>query len=130
MAFYVHPVCFTESRNASMIVISNCACPNYITIYECTVLGGGTTVWQGSALNCENTVNTILLLHSRFTSDDGTSSTCNNGDIVGQSLRFENGLYTSQLKVKVRPDLIGRTVECHYDNGTAVTTIGSAIIAG
>ena len=93
-------------------------------------MGVGTTVWQGSAFDCRNSHNEMSLLHSRFNLPGGTNGTCNDGAIVGQSLRVKNNFYTSQLKVKFSPRLIGKTVECHYDNGTVATSIGSAIIAG
>ena len=127
----IYPVCLVSSKRISLtLVTSSCACPNYSVTYECTVVGQGATVWQGSALDCESSSSDIVLLHSRFTLASGTNVTCNNGGIVGQSLRVENKSYTSQLKVKVSSDLIGKTVECNYDNGTVATNIGSAIIAG
>ena len=61
---------------------------------------GGVTVWNGTALECIS--NEIVLLHRRFNSAYGAYGAygvCNNGSIVGQSLRVEHNFYTSQLNV-------------------------------
>ena len=42
-------------------------------------------------------------------------ATCNNGDIVGQSLGVQGDNYTSQLNVTITPDMVGKTVMCVYD---------------
>ena len=110
--------------------INGCSCPGYTLTFECTVVGRGATVWRGSAFDCVYTSNTILLFHSRFATPIGTISTCNNGAIVGRSLRVENNSYTSQLNVTVSRDLIGKSVTCVHDNGTYVYAIGSSIIPG
>ena len=83
---------------------------------------------MGSAFNCAESDNEILLLHQRFRLD-GAFGTYNNGTIVTQSIRVQNGSYTSQLSVNVSDDVIGKTIECAYDsyiNGTAIgNTVGS-----
>lgn len=108
------------------MIASDCACPGYTLIYECSVVGVfvGTTVWQGTALNCE--VGTVInLLHSEFISEGGAIGNCNGGAIIGQSLRIENNRYVSQLRVIVSNDMSGETIECVYDNGATTTTIGN-----
>lgn len=92
--------------------------------FECNVVGAGTTVFEGSAFDCENSHNEIKLLHLRFNSTDGARGTCNNGIIVGRSTGVEDSLYTSQLDVRISSNLIGRTVECIHDNGTTTETVG------
>ena len=87
----------------------------------------GFTVWQGSALNCSS--NEITLLHRRFTSVEGTAlGICNQGSIIGRSLRVENGsFYTSQLRVTVSSEVIGKSIRClHDDTNTAL--VGELII--
>ena len=89
---------------------------------------GGATVWRGTALNCTMSDHEIVLLHSRFESNTGTLRICNNGAIVGRSLRVENNSsYTSQLNVTVSSDMIGESIECAHDHGTT-DTIGSSTL--
>ena len=98
-------------------------------MFQCSVIGEGNTVYEGSAFDCHSSRNEITLLHSRFSSNSATSKVCNNGDIVGKSLRVEDDCYTSQLSVKVSSNLIGKTVKCLYDNGSATETVGMYSIA-
>ena len=111
-----------------------CICPGYTLTYECTVMGGpgGATVWRGTVFNCPLSDHEVVLLHSRFESDTGTFRTCNNGAIVGQSLRVEdNSRYISQLNVTVSSDMIGESIECAHDHGgtTESDVIGSSILS-
>ena len=81
--------------------------------YECTVIGGFITIWQGSAINkyCTDTNGQILLLHSRFESEINNLIICGNGTIVGQSVRVENNSYTSRLTITtINSDIMGDTV--------------------
>ena len=109
--------------------ISGCVCPGDILTYECTVMGAGTTVWAGNAFNCPSYDNEISLLHSRFMSDNVYYHTCNNGAIVARSLSVDGNNYTSQLNVTVTPETIGKTIECHYDDGRFVYTRFSSTIS-
>ena len=94
--------------------------------YECTVTGGGGTVWTGSAFNCYRYNNEIVLFNSRF--DTGTYGTCNNGAIVGRSLSVDGNNYTSQLNVTITPDIAGKTIEClNYDKTDDILIFTSII---
>ena len=88
------------------------------------------TVFQGNLLNCSSKCNEIILLRSRFTTPTGTNGTCNNGKVVGYSLTVYNSsnCYTSLLCIMVNSDMVGKTVECVQDNGTATKEIGNFII--
>ena len=78
-------------------------------------------MWKGNVLvGCE-----VALLHNQFDTDFGT---CNNGAVVGRGVRNENNCYTSQLTVLVTPDLNGRTIECHNDNGIQETPVNSTTL--
>ena len=104
---------------------NHCNCPGDTLTFECSVVGEsyGITIWQGSALDkCE--VQEISLRHDRFTEPMGARESCNNNFIIGQSLRVENGCYTSELNVTVTLDDDGKTIECAYYNVTEATTIG------
>ena len=90
-------------------------CPGDNVTFECTVVGevGSSTVWRGNAFNCNNSDNEIVLLHSRFNESSGHNMrTCNNGAIVGWSLRNTSDTYTSRLNVAFNYDIIGETIQC------------------
>ena len=112
------------------MVLSDCVCPGHELRLECTVVGGVNTVWRGSAFRgCSNTNNEIVLRHSLF--EHGLAmGECNNGVIVGRSIRQEGDNYTSQLIVhlNVNSTLRGKTVECIYDDGKCTIPIGNHTI--
>ena len=115
VAFYVLIlVCHLASVSASNIsqVIS---CPGDVLTTECAITGGGITVWQGTALQCDCR---ILLRHSRFGELRSPTVSCNNGAIAARGLGVVNGSYISQLNVTVSPELNNTTVECWYSNRT------------
>ena len=103
---------------------NTCTCPGDIVslTYECTVMGGLGTIWQGSAINkyCTDSGGQILLLHSRFGSEINNPVICGNGIIAGQSVGVENNIHMSRLTITtVSSDILGDTVECaHSQNGT------------
>ena len=124
------PVGNTLPNSTALVIASTCNCPEYSITYECTVLGGLATVWKGSAFDCQNSNNEIVLLHNRFNSHDGSQRFCNNGAMVAQSVKTDDIYYTSQLRVTVTSDLIGKSVECHYDDGIIEEVIQTFLIAG
>ena len=77
-------------------------------------------MWKGSAFDCTKSDNEIVLLHSRFESDEGTHRTCNNGSIIGEAIKVEESYYTSQLHVTVSLDniMMGERIECANDGST------------
>ena len=84
-------------------------------------------MWQGSGFNCPLSGNEILLSHNNF--QGGTTRTCNNGDIIGRSVRMMDNYYTSQLAISYTIGLDGSTIECMRTGGTAATmTIGSSVL--
>ena len=110
------------------MVLSDCVCPGDELRLECTVVGVGSTVWSGSAFSgCH--WNEIVLLHSRF--EHGLAvRECNNGVIIGRSIRHVGDNYTSQLTVhlNVNSTLRGKTVECFHDDGSQETSVGNYTI--
>ena len=79
----------------------------------------------------------IPLLHSRSNTSNGTyiSKSCNNtnGDItiVAQIVGVSENMYMSQVTISdvaSMSSLIGKSVECVHDNGTAVEVVLSFII--
>ena len=104
---------------------NHCKCSGDTLTFECSVVGEsyGITIWRGTALDvCED--QEISLRHNRFTEPMGARESCNNNFIIGQSLRVENGCYTSELNVTVTLDKVGKTIECAYYNVTEATTVG------
>ena len=90
-------------------------------------MGGSGTVWKGTAFNCVERNNEILLIHRRF-GLDGAFGTCNNGTIIAQGIGVENDSYTSQLSIIVSSDVIGKSIECVYDD--YVNTTVTVTVAG
>ena len=107
---------FSEENELRMI--TSCTCPGYEVVFECTVAGGGATIWQGTALD-ECAGGRIILRHSQFESGHNISQTCGaSGPVVGRAVSVMNDSYTSQLTINVSQHLNGSTIECASDNGT------------
>lgn len=96
--------------------------------YTCNIVGGGTTIWNGSAFDCQSKSNQILLRHSQFGSQGNAFGTCNDGAIVGQDIGVENNCYTSQLKVMVHSEVIGREIACYHDNNNREVLVDNTTI--
>ena len=107
-----------------------CICSGDTVMYECTVIGDnrGFTLWMGDFFQCSNGNKVLELQHHQFMNiEEGglpIARICNNGNISGRLIRVENGSYTSQLNVTLTSDVVGRSIECAYDNGT-IYRIGS-----
>ena len=98
-------------------------CLGHQLLYECITVGTiGTTVWKGSAFQCPDNGNNVLLSHRQFSS--GTMDACNNGAIVGRSIRAVNNCYISQLNVTVSASMNGQTIQCFYNNESREIEIG------
>ena len=109
-----------------MLLLTNqCICLGSTLTYECTVVGRvGATVWSGTAIDCYET-DDITFLHLRRFTD---IKRCNNGAIIGRGIRVEENCYTSQLNITVGSNVVGQSVECTYNNGTATTLIGNSSV--
>jgi hypothetical protein len=93
---------------------SSCGCVGDTLTFSCTVSGGSSTVWQGTAFgNCR-----IILLHSQFVLESGTHGSCNHGSMVAQSEHYSinhstnTSYYTSYLRVVATPDLNNTNIQC------------------
>ena len=110
-----------------LILTNDCPCPGQNLTFECTIVGGGTTLWQGAEVfDCPAHSNEIVLRHINFGSS--VMGECNAGAIVGQSLRVESNSYTSRLSVVYSERLNGKNVTCAYDNGLTVSSRISLMI--
>ena len=92
----------------------------------------GLTIWTGGVFSKCLPLQEVALIHSEFRAANKSAYSRNcihehgNNSIVAHSLRVENGLYISQLNVTVTSDVIGKSVECLYDNQiNTTTTVGS-----
>ena len=119
-----------------------CTCPGDVLMYECTVVSTniqfGFTVLKGNPdffdctgrIGIGNSSDQLGLQHGKF--DEGVVEHCNNGAVVGRSLKSENGSYTSQFNITVSSEqlLAGGMIECLHDNGTHVSdsVVGAANI--
>ena len=86
-------------------------------------MGEGATIWRGTALECSEAGNEIVLFQSTTAQGE-----CNNGAIVGRVIRAENNSYTSQLTVTVNTEMIGRNISCIHDNGVSANVVGSSVL--
>ena len=114
--------CKLEERLIKVSINNDCIRPCDTVTYECIVFGdrGGFTVWTGDFfVHCPNNKTEMILRHEVSDSEFiDQLQMCNNGSIVGWIVRVENGTYTSQLNVTLTSDIVGRSIECAYDNGT------------
>ena len=127
--------CFSDQSSFRQISSSDVDCAGistgycYTLTFECTVIEGWGTVWRGTAFDCENSNDEIVLLHSQFL--NGTSGTCNNGTFVGQDVRVDNDIYfVSQLSVLVTLEIIGKTIECVHESYQSDSTTVSVDLVG
>ena len=116
---YLHVLWSTNHYIATnkLLVPSNaqCACPDDVLTFTCTVVGPGNTIWSGTAFNCPSTSNEIILRHSQFASP-GTSGNCNSGTITARSLGVENDCFRSELNVTASASLNNKTVQCQHNS--------------
>jgi hypothetical protein len=120
-----------EENGANLTVLTpkDCGtCLGHQLLYECITTGTGTTVWKGSAFQCPDNGNSILLSHRLFSSGTSLRNTCNHGAIVGHSIRVVNNSYISRLNVTVDASMNGQTIKCFYNNGSREIEIGLDMI--
>ena len=97
-----------------------------ILIYDCSVIGEGSTVWTGGGFNCPSTNNRIILKNTAEYIT--TFGVCNSGSIIGRGISVAGDHFTSELNINYTPDLKGKNVTCIYDNGSVEVIIGTAPI--
>ena len=108
-------------------LLDGCICPNHNITFQCTTVGGGITIWQGSAFQCPQLSNGITLYHSRFL--EAVEPCCNDGAICAHADSIVSpDCFVSNLTVYITPDLDGRTVRCEYDDGNSVILVRSFIL--
>ena len=95
--------------------------------YTCTVVdsgGTGSTVWTGTAFDCDRSPrNTIALFSQDFEPGQGAMGDCSNGALVARSIGVSGDEYTSVLTVNVSRSFDGQTVICGLQGGA--TPVGN-----
>ena len=112
-----------------LITRDDCVCPGSTIVYECNVTREGTTVYTGSAFNCPNTNNELLLFPHRYhTSNQSFFRTCNVGAIVAEtkSSTLNDLSSSSTLSITLNHNVMAmKEIKCSIDNGSAEWVIGS-----
>lgn len=129
-------VLLTGSLRANSNFESSCACiENSLSlVVTCTVTGEGTTVWEGSALDCPQSDDIITLIHREFNNvSEKPPVTCNNGAILASAIGVDGINYTSQLNVSVTKNslnllLDNKTLKCLYERQNQLKMIESTVI--
>ena len=120
----------TLSLSDHLELKTDCICPGTgdpVTIAECTTVGRpGFTIWRGTAFNCTNKNNEIILSHTFNT----TAGVCNSGSIEGHGVRVSDNQYISRLIITLRSDLTGKTIQCINENLDTqnITEVGTLTI--
>jgi hypothetical protein len=123
------PIIFITAAGYELIQPGNasCACLGDVLTYTCTAVGGGNTQWGGTAFDCPDTSNEIVLSHT-FYASEGTRGVCNNGAATGRSLGvIDRNCYTSQLNITVQKTT--STVQCIHNTDSGPIEIGESSIA-
>ena len=123
MPFYYHDNYYlTIAARNELISVTNApgdACPGDVLTYNCIIIGGGNTIWSGTAFNCPSKSNETILRHSQFAR--GTFGSCNDGAITARSLGVVNSCYSSQLNVTVSSDMNNQNIQCAHSSDRIVT---------
>ena len=122
------PACVDE-ESSMLVQLNECTCLEYNQIFECTIFGGGLTIWRGTALSgCQPFKNEIRLRHSQYMNSQVTGE-CTDGT-VARSVGVSDSCYTSQLSLVVGEEMVNETIECIYRNVQGVsTTVGQKMLS-
>ena len=115
------------------MVLSECTCPGRELRLGCTVVGGFSTNWRGTAFDCPGRGNQTLLRHSQFSESGLAMVECNGGNIIGRDRNrtfdgFDDSKFTSQLTIHLpllnatSNTLEGETVECTREDVDVIGT--------
>ena len=90
---------FVDEEESTLVQLDDCTCLGYTQMFECTVFGGGFTIWNGTAFSgCQR--DEIQLRHSMYINSQATGQ-CNGGKIVAKSVDVSEDCYTSHLIVSI-----------------------------
>ena len=108
-------------------LINQCTCLGYNQTYECTIATeGGATIWRGTAIDCPEIDDEIILYNHPQEFSERRS--CYSRPITAYGVRIEVSSYISRLNITVSDlSMDNRSVQCIYSNGTS-TVVGLAYI--
>ena len=107
---------------------TECVCPGHTVTFQCTVVGIGSTVWQGSAFHCSESDGSLTLRHQQFA--NGTLlKYCDGANVVAHAIGVIGNSHLSQLNLTVSNEVNNKTVECVQDTGTEVIIIGTTAVS-
>lgn len=92
------------------------------------MIGATVTKWTGTAFNCAQDGNEILLRHSQYNETEGTQKECNDGEIRARSVEADGNCYTSELNVTTSTAMNGRTVCCQAISDSGIQQIDNATV--
>ena len=107
-----------------------CVCPGDTLTFQCTVIGKGSTVWQGSAFYCSESGGGLILRHHQFA--NGTLHKYCDGEnvyVVARTIGVTDNSYISELSLIVSLEMTNKTVECVHDNGTHVNIVDTTAVS-
>ena len=122
-------------QNIFSLPPSGCICPGSNLTFECTIEGGGITVWSGNFFtDCSASPGNkeISFRHDRFDVAD-YYGTCNDGAVTARPHNYlENSIFTSQLHINMTVVSLsnGSTVTCAHDKDGEVTVVGTWTMIG
>ena len=90
-------------------------------MFTCTIAGDGIIQWDGTAFDCTNFNNEILLSYNDF-----PEGNCNDGQITGTSLSVENNCFTSQLSMNTSAAFNNKTIRCVHNNQNLI--VGTTVL--
>ena len=119
-----------SGENSSRLVqLNDCTCLGFTQTFECTVFGGGVTIWNSSAFDCIR--NSIQLRHSKFIGSQATGE-CNDGAVVASSVESSDNCYTSLLNITITPEMLNESlIVCAHRNNiksSATMVVGQILL--
>ena len=98
-------------------------------VYECSVMGGTFTVYDGAAFQCFS--REIVLRNSAFGNNMLVTEECNSAQInlVGYGLSTQDNCFISRLNVTLEEGVMATTIACGVDDGLQLTSVGTATVA-
>ena len=114
-------------KKNELLIRSDCICPGRSLQITCSVVGLGSTVWEGTTFDCPSSENKISLFHTGFATNSSVGS-CNDGITArGLSVSGQN-CFLSEVTIIPSSATNGQTVTCNYDNGETSMPIGTVTV--
>ena len=102
-----------------------CVCPGEALRFTCRVLGGGTTLWSGTTLECV-TNGIISLRHDPSIFQPGTFDYCD-GDITSEIVAIEGNCYISRVNFTAMARFNSTLIDCSVQD-PEISSVGNSTI--